>query len=186
MDNKDRLSAFNEIVSCLSRFDEDTQKHILNNVFNWFGFSGNQNISVSSHMETSNSAKGSLSVISGELEQTPKEFSLEKEPYANVERVACLAYYLTHYRGKIHFKTLNISKLNTEAAQPKFTNPSVALNDAAKSGLVVASTKGAKQLSALGEQFVLALPDRDEAKKILKKMAPKKRKKPATKKTNTK
>src|SRR2546429_7925043 len=35
----------------------------------------------------------------------PKEFLLDKQPKTDVERVACLAYYLTHYRETPHFKT---------------------------------------------------------------------------------
>lgn len=71
---------------------------------------------------------------------------------------------LTHYRDSPHFKTLDISKLNTEAAQPKFSNAAVAVDNAMKTGYLVAATKGNKQLSAPGEQFVLKLPDRDAAK----------------------
>lgn len=173
----DHLTAFNEIVSCLSEFDEENQQHILDQVYSWFKFPPNARVASPSHIATPDSSKRLASVFSGEREQTPKEFLMEKEPHTNVERVACLAFYLTHYRGTPHFKTLDISKLNTEAAQPKFTNPSVALNDTAKSGLIVASTKGAKQLSSIGEQYVLALPDHDEAKKIQKKMKPKRRRK---------
>ena len=65
---------------------------------------------------------------------TPKEFILQKQPHTGVERVACLAYYLTHYRDISHFKTLDISKLNTEAAQPKFANAALSVNDASKTG----------------------------------------------------
>ena len=48
--------------------------------------------------------------------ESPKDFLFRKEPNTDVERVACLAYYLTHRRGTNHFKTIDISKLNTEAA----------------------------------------------------------------------
>src|SRR5438105_4083846 len=43
---------------------------------------------------------------------TPKAFLLEKRPRTDVERVACLAYYLTHYREMPEFKTNDITKLN--------------------------------------------------------------------------
>ena len=36
---------------------------------------------------------------------TPKQFLAQKKPENNYERVACLAYYLTHYREMLHFKT---------------------------------------------------------------------------------
>ena len=85
-----------------------------------------------------------------------------------MERVACLAYYLTHHRDISHFKTVDISALNTEAAQPKFSNASMAVDNASKAGLLVQAVKGAKQLSASGEHYVQLLPDRDAAREMIK------------------
>jgi hypothetical protein len=94
---------------------------------------------------------------------SPKEFVFQKQPRSDVEKVACLAFYLTHYRDTPHFKTLDISKLNTDAAQVKFSNAAVAVDNATKKGFLVPAEKGQKQLSAVGEQYVLALPDREAA-----------------------
>lgn len=102
----------------------------------------------------------------GSEEPTPKEFLLRKQPKTNVERVACLAYYLNHYRNTPEFKTIDISKLNTEAAQTKLTNASYAVNDAVKTGYLAAASKGMRQLSAQGELYVKALPNRDAAKTV--------------------
>jgi predicted ATP-grasp superfamily ATP-dependent carboligase len=100
---------------------------------------------------------------------SPKEFILQKNPQNDVERVACLAYYLTYYRKQPKFKTLDISKLNTEAAQLKFSNPSFAVVNAINGGYIVSVNKnGTKQISAFGEKFVQALPDRDAARNIMK------------------
>ncbi len=100
---------------------------------------------------------------------------LDKQPRTDVEKVACLGYYLTHYRGTEHFKTLDISKLNTEAAQVKFANATVAVDNATKQNYLVPASKGSKQLSALGEQFVLALPDREKARIIMASARPRRR-----------
>lgn len=109
--------------------------------------------------------------FSNSEEPTPKEFMLQKRPNTNVERVACLAYYLTHYRDTRYFKTIDINKLNTEAAQTKLSNPSQTVNDAVKRGyLAQATKKGMKQLSAQGEQYVEALPDCDAAKEVKPRM----------------
>ena len=98
---------------------------------------------------------------------TPKEFMLQKRPSTNIERVACLAYYLTCFRNTPHFKNTDINKLNTEAAQIKLSNPSNAIKHAVSAGyLVAAETEGMKQLSAEGEQYVEALPDRAAAKEV--------------------
>lgn len=96
-----------------------------------------------------------------------KHFLLEKSPTTDVERVACLAYYLAHHRGTPHIKTKDITALNTEAAQRKFSNTAVAVENATKAGYLVPSIKGCKQLSASGERFVVALPDREAAREMM-------------------
>ena len=105
-------------------------------------------------------------IFSSPEEPTPKEFLLQKQPKTNVERVACLAYYLARYRKIEAFKTIDISKLNTEAAQTKLTNASNTVNDAIKAGFLAAANKAMGRLSAQGEQYVEALPDRDAAKTV--------------------
>ncbi len=96
-----------------------------------------------------------------------KAFIFEKDPMTEVERLACLAYYLTHYQETPHFKTVDLSRLNTEAAQRKLSNPAVAASNAMRDGFFVQAPKGGyKQLSAMGERFVQLLPDRDAAMKV--------------------
>ena len=73
---------------------------------------------------------------------SPKEFLLEKQPRTDVERIACLAFYLTHYRDTPHFKTLELSKLNTEAAQQKFANAANATEQRSQDGLSRAIVEG--------------------------------------------
>ena len=104
--------------------------------------------------------------FSSSEELTPKEFLLHKQPNTNAERVACLAYYLARYRNIHQFTTLDISKLNTEAAQTKLSNASSAVAEAARGGYLAAAEKGMTQLSVQGEQYVETLPDRDAAKKV--------------------
>ena len=101
---------------------------------------------------------------------SPKEFLTQKQPHTDIERIACLAYYLTHFRSMPIFKTIDLSKLNTEAAQVKFSNPADAANNALKKGLLAPAGSGMKQISAPGEQFVSELPDHMAAKDILKKV----------------
>jgi len=113
-------------------------------------------------------------------DMSPKEFLREKAPQRDIERVACLAYYLTHYRDVPHFKTIDISTLNTEAAQPKFSNTAVAVDNSAKAGFLVPAGKGMKQISAAGEAFIQALPDREAAKASQSTTRIKKRPKKAT------
>ncbi len=111
-------------------------------------------------------------VFTGHATLSPKEFMMEKGPRTDVDRVVCLAYYLSHYREKPHFKTSDISKLNTEAAQRKFTNAAFAVNNATRGGYIAAAPGGLKQLSVLGEQYVQALPDREAAKVAIERLRP--------------
>ena len=83
-----------------------------------------------------------------------------------MERVACLAYYLARYRNAHRFKTTDISKLNTEAAQIKLSNASNAISNGVRDGYLASAEKGLKQLSAEGEKYVEALPDREAAKNL--------------------
>jgi len=118
-------------------------------------------------------------LYSEDTSMSAKDFLLEKQPRTDVERIACLAYYLTHYRGMPHFKTIDLSMLNTEAAQPKFANTAYSSNNAVKLGYLVPSTKGQRQLSAVGERFVRALPDREAARAALEAV----RRRPRTKRS---
>ena len=82
--------------------------------------------------------------------------------------MACLAFFLSHYRGSPHFKTIDISKLNTEAAQIKLSNPTDSIKNAVRRGLITSAGKDTKQISAVGERYVDALPDRSAAAAGLK------------------
>jgi hypothetical protein len=99
---------------------------------------------------------------------SPKDFMHQKDPKTDVERVTCLAYYLTNYRDAPFFKTTDISKLNTEAAQIKLSNPSYTIENATRAGLLTSAGSGSKQISVHGEKVVLALPDREKVREILK------------------
>ena len=117
----------------------------------------------------------SYPAFSADTSMSPKEFLFQKQPRTDVERMAALAFYLTHYRDIPQFKTLDLSKLNTEAAQPKFANAAASANNAVKQGYLLSTTKGQRQLSAAGERFVAALPDRDAAREALTQGAPRRR-----------
>jgi len=99
---------------------------------------------------------------------TPKAFFVEKRPVTDVERVTCLAYYLTHSRGTAQFKTKELSELNKEAAQPKFSNTAVAVRNATNQNQFLSQAGGGKkQITARGEAMVEALPDQEKVKAAL-------------------
>ena len=109
---------------------------------------------------------------------TAKSFLAQKDPKTDAERITCLAYYLTHYKATLRFKTKALAAANIEAAQPKFSNPAVAVMNAAGSKYLSAAGGGDKQITVLGEKLVDALPDREKVNTLRKP----RRRKPAKKK----
>jgi hypothetical protein len=171
------LEVLTQIISAFKRLDSDAQQRVFEAVTTFLGFS------IARHAPSSSVASGNTtSSFSSNPALSAKDFLLEKQPRTDVHRVACLAFYLTHYRDTPHFKTLDISKLNTEAAQPKFSNAAKSVDNATALGYLVPAVKGTKQLSATGERFVLALPDLESAKAVLASAKPRRK----SRKTNNK
>jgi hypothetical protein len=169
----DDFELLRRIVDCLRSLDDEGKVRLLKSAITFLRLDaaivGKISPGPAFASPASRSAED-VSGFSGRTEMTPKQFLLEKQPKNDIERVACLAYYFTHYRNMPAFKTLDISQLNTEAAQPKFSNPSVPVDNARQRGFLVVASGGKKQLGALGEQFVQALPNREAAKDILKRV----------------
>lgn len=157
------------ILSDLSSLSQEARERVLQTVSTYFGFSNRASSTLRNTSALSNPQPGASSApsFSEDRSMSPKQFLMEKQPRTDVERVACLAYYLTHYLNTPHFKTLDISKLNTEAAQVKFSNATVAVENATKMNYLAQASKGNKQISAIGEQFVQAMPDRERAKAVM-------------------
>ncbi len=164
------VDVLNGILSALEPLPSDERVRIINAISSYYGVSrgpdydrgGNGDQHGAGRERTSERVR-----YSEDLSISPKDFVLEKQPRTDVERIACLAFYLTNYRDTPHFKTIDLSKLNTEAAQPKFANATWAANNALKMGYLAAAAKGTRQISAAGEQFVRALPDREAARKSM-------------------
>jgi restriction endonuclease Mrr len=159
--NAEEIKILAEVLSLLNHLDAAARERLLHTASAYFGVSrsrdrGPQMVEL-----------GSATSFSEDRSMSAKDFVMQKQPRTDVERVACLAFYLTHYREVRFFKTLDISKLNTDAAQVKFANAAYAVANAEKAGLLAPAQRGQKQLSAVGEQFVMALPDREAAKAAL-------------------
>jgi hypothetical protein len=157
----DDATVLSEVISALSRLSPESRQRLIETISTFF----NAKLPYSPLSAVQPSSCGSFpSTFSDTKPISAKQFILQTEPRTDVERVACLAFYLTHYADTPHFKTLDLSRLNTEAAQPKFSNAAVSVENATKMGYLVPAIKGHKQLSAAGERFVQALPDRELAK----------------------
>lgn len=162
------LDAFKQVVEAMQGLGHQSRVKLINMASTLFGLS--LHISAPGYPSPAAAPVGSsasaapASSFSEDRTISPKEFILQKKPTSDVDRVATLAYYLTHYRDTPEFKTLDLSKLNTEAAQLKFSNAAYAVENAFKSGLLIQGSKGTKRISAAGELYVQQLPDRRAAK----------------------
>ena len=185
--SSDDLEVLTEIIASLKQLNRDDQRRTLQAVATFLNlpFQGNSAQSAGASPPQTANLVQAKPTFSEDRTISVKDFIREKGPRTDIERVICLAYYLAHYRATPHFKTLDISALNTEAAQPKFSNASVAVENATRSGLLVQATKGNKQVSAAGEVYVQHLPDRDAAKSGSQSMRRKPRKVAAKKSTPT-
>ncbi|HVV79311.1 MAG TPA: hypothetical protein VHD59_06820 [Pseudolabrys sp.] len=115
-----------------------------------------------------------------------KAFMAAKRPNTDMERIACLAYFLLHNRQVQAFKTRELTDLNIEAAQPKLSNPSFAARNAVSKQYLSLAGGGRKQITPIGEALVEALPDREAVKKALESQPPRRRRRSRTRKAKAK
>jgi hypothetical protein len=165
-----------QLISILERANPESKERLFQTLGTYLGESHSR---VSEPRAAQSWARQNPAIVAKFTEDrslSPKEFILQKQPKTDVEKVACLAYYLSHFQSTPHFKTVDISRLNTDAAQTKFSNPADAVNNAMKLQYLTQAGKGMKQITALGEQFVEALPDREAAKAAMSKARKRKRK----------
>lgn len=183
MSATEEAGVLQRMIADLSALPEDSRKRLIDTVCVFLGINrANVEVSAPSHSHHLPHSRGSSFQFSEEDIPSVKEFMHEKSPQTDVERVACLAYYLAKYRSTPHVKTKDITELNKESAHRPFSNTAMAVDNATKTGYLVPSIKGSKQISAYGERFVEALPDRETAKEIMASARARRRVKP-TKKT---
>jgi hypothetical protein len=169
--------ALNAVIRVLTPLEPDARARVLDSVSTFFAHrlpaSYVDTAAPTSAPDQSQVARPSFSESKA---PSPKEFMFQKQPKTDVERITCLAFYLTHFRDMPHFKTLDLGKLNTEAAQIKFSNTAYATDNATKAGYLAPAARGQKQITAWGEQFVAALPDREAAAQVVAQLRKRKKK----------
>ncbi|MEK7469878.1 MAG: hypothetical protein AAB074_21125 [Planctomycetota bacterium] len=105
-----------------------------------------------------------------------RDFLKRKSPATDLERFACLAFYLTQHMGSAAFTTRDITKLNGEAGGQDFSNPAAtAMNATRQSKLLSKAGGGKKRITIHGEDLVNALPDRVKVKEVMKSKTVRKR-----------
>jgi|ERR1039457_5354666 hypothetical protein len=168
------LDAAKIILHALESFDVEQRRFVLKTVTDRLGLPPAQDYNPGkggAPAAEDRTQLGTTQVVSNEGPlngQTAKQFLKSKSPKQDGLRIACLAYYLTHVKNQPHFKTLDLTKLNTEAAGTKLSNPSMAVSNATTQNNFLAPVgKGNKQITALGEEVVEALPDEEAVKNIM-------------------
>lgn len=167
MGQRDDVTILAQVISALKPLESSERTRLLQTVAAFFGESAQSASELATPgrvTEHATAAHHRAPSLSKERLESPKTFVMQKSPRTDVERVAVLGYFLVHHRDTPFFKTVDISRLNTEAAQPKFSNAALAVANAVKTGYLAAGGKGQKQVSGAGERFVEALPDREAAK----------------------
>jgi hypothetical protein len=169
------LESLKTILRALEPLDDTQRRFVLKTVAERMGVTGVLLGSPNSQQlpEGGPLASAAATPVGGSASlagQSSKQFLKSKLPKTDVLKVACLAYYLTHAKSKPHFKTNDLTSLNTEAGGTPISNPSMAVGNATKQNKFLASVgKGNKQITALGEDVVEALPDEQALATVLAK-----------------
>ncbi len=162
------VQAMDVAWSALSGLAPDEQRRVLIWLIDKLKLSGSVSLGAPAPgAPTVRQPSGAPAGSGSEAGLTPKRFMALKKPKTDAERITCLAYFLTHHRDTAQFKTKELTDLNKEAAGPPFSNPTVAVNNAALSGYLAPAGGGKKQITVRGEAIVAALPDREKVKTAL-------------------
>jgi hypothetical protein len=169
MEQSKSVAALSQILELLEGFEADQRRRMLQTISTYFDHAPSRPSGDPKALDISSlNLHRSVGIpFSEKTDISPKDFLMQKQPKTDVERIACLAFYLTHYRATPHFKTTDLNVLNIEAAQPKLSNPAKSASNATTCGYLAAAGGDKRQLSGQGEQFVLALPDREAARNVM-------------------
>jgi hypothetical protein len=161
------VAALGTVVDAIEPLEEPQRLWVLQTAASRFALKINPSLGGG----TSSGGIGSLPAsgtikTDGAGEVSLKDFMKSKDPKTDSQRITCLAYYLTKFRDTAHFKTKDLTAMNTESTWPKFSNPTVAVNNARRDKYLTPAGKGDKQLTNRGEELVEALPDQEKVRSL--------------------
>lgn len=177
MDSTKKLDAMKTAITALADLEAEDQASALRWIAQELGVTGSLQSTPGSSLPSLGGGGNGGDVLTADVTgMSAKQFMAAKKPTTDVERIACLAYYLTHMRDTPHFKTRDLTELNTEAAGRKFGNATQAANNALnQNDFIAPAGKGTRQITSRGEAFVDALPDREKVTAALAEYPKKKR-----------
>lgn len=113
-----------------------------------------------------NNGAGAADAQAAIAKKDARAFMRAKRPATDMQRVACLGYFLVHTTNKPGFTSKEIGQANTESGGTSINLPR-ALDNATRTAKYLAN-RGVKekQLTTLGEDIVDALPDQTAVKEI--------------------
>ena len=165
----EELNAIGAILGTLEPLDDDKRKFVLRTVTERLGITGVTPAASNTggRPETTAAASGGGGAIAIK-EIGAKDFIKAKNPQTDSQRIACLAFYLTHNREQNEFKTADLRKLNEDARGIRLSNPAVAVMNATDTSKFLAPAgEGKKRITTLGEDVVEALPDQEAVKGVI-------------------
>jgi len=158
------IEALAKVVAAVELLEPPQQIWVLQTAASRFSLTTNQ---LQQPGAKSKSDEITAALGSGDGEASPKEFLNAKNPRTQVQRIACLAYFLSKRRRTPRFNTRQLADLNSEAGWHGFSSPSVCVENASKAKLLSLAGGGNKQLTSLGKALVDALPNQEFVKEIM-------------------
>jgi hypothetical protein len=157
----DELRALGSVLEALQPLDPEKRRFVISSAVQKF------EIRLEGMVAPSGSTS-SAGISPADSAESAKAFLKRKHPTTVVQRIACLAYYVTHQRKTPHFKTRDLTDLNTEAASGEIGNPAQAVENATKQNQFLSPVgKGRKQITVVGEDVVDALPNQEKVKVVI-------------------
>lgn len=168
------LESLKTVLHALEPLDEIQRRFVLKTAAERLGISGVLPAASGNNQERKDGPPASGAPFTGNGGgdtslggQTAKQFLKAKQPKTDVQRIACLAFFLTHSRNQPHFKTADLTSLNIEAGGTRLTNPHLTVKNATNQNRYLAPVgSGAKQITTLGEDVVNALPNQEAVKTV--------------------
>jgi len=158
-ENQYKLSVIGNGINVKRDISENTARRILNLILEGSIFEETTPNSLEKGQSDERDGGGSV--------PTSKAFMASKRPATDIERITCLAYYLSCFKGMVDFRTIELTKLNTDASQPRLSNATFAARNAVQKDLLTLAGGGRKKITTKGEALVEALPDREKVKEAL-------------------
>jgi type IV secretory pathway TrbL component len=156
------------VLEALEALEESDRQWVLQSAAaRWNVQSASQGAGAGGGAGSSIGGAGAAEAQAAIAQKNARAFMRLKNPATDVQRVACLGYFLVHITtGKQGFSSKEIGEANTESGGSAF-NLARALDNATRQSKYL-SNRGAreKQLTTLGEDIVAALPDQQAVRDI--------------------